>query len=387
LSRYYSYINSAKAVIETYNGQEPLSAYLKKYFAANKKFGSKDRKQVSHLCYCYYRLGKTEGLLIEERILLGLFLSSAISSEILATLKPEWDEKVSLPLHEKLLVANINTISKIFPWKNELSEGVDFTAFNNSFLVQPAAFLRIRPGYNNAVKQKLDKAGIVFDLIHNNCIAVANSSKIDAVIALDKEAVIQDYSSQRIGELLPLIQPAPTNTLKIWDCCAASGGKSILAKDVLSNIELTVSDIRESILANLRKRFAAAGITAYKSLVMDLSVPVSTFKSSAFDCIICDAPCTGSGTWSRTPEQLFYFTPKEISDYAVLQNKIAMNALQSLKSGGYLLYITCSVFKQENEEVINTLLANTSLQLIKQDVFTGYDKKADNMFAALLQKP
>jgi 16S rRNA (cytosine967-C5)-methyltransferase len=216
---------------------------------------------------------------------------------------------------------------------------------------------------------------------------VANSSKIDTVIALDKEAVIQDYSSQRIRELLQLIQTVPTNKLKIWDCCAASGGKSILAQDVLSNIELTVSDIRESILANLRKRFAAAGITAYKSLVMDLSLPVSIFKSPTFDCIICDAPCTGSGTWSRTPEQLFYFTPMEIKEYSELQNKIAMNTLQSLKPGGYFLYITCSVFKQENEEVVKALLANTSLQLIKQELFIGYTKKADCMFAALLQKP
>ena len=68
MSRYHSYINSAKQILELYKGDEPFASFLKKYFGANKKFGSKDRKQVSHLCYCFFRLGKTAmALQIEER--------------------------------------------------------------------------------------------------------------------------------------------------------------------------------------------------------------------------------------------------------------------------------------------------------------------------------
>jgi len=57
MSRYFSYLNSTKGILSAYNGEEPFASFIKKYFAVHKKFGSRDRKQISHLCYCYFRLG------------------------------------------------------------------------------------------------------------------------------------------------------------------------------------------------------------------------------------------------------------------------------------------------------------------------------------------
>jgi len=72
VSRYHSYINSTKDILSIYRGEEPLSSFLKKYFSANKKHGSKDRKQVSNLCYCFFRLGKAiMNTSIEEKIVAG----------------------------------------------------------------------------------------------------------------------------------------------------------------------------------------------------------------------------------------------------------------------------------------------------------------------------
>ncbi len=77
VSRYHSYLNSATAILKQYGGDEPFASFLRKHFAANKKYGSKDRKQISHLCYCFFRLGKMAmDLPTSERILLGLFLCS-----------------------------------------------------------------------------------------------------------------------------------------------------------------------------------------------------------------------------------------------------------------------------------------------------------------------
>ncbi|MGE5106188.1 MAG: methyltransferase domain-containing protein, partial [Sphingobacteriales bacterium] len=195
-------------------------------------------------------------------------------------------------------------------------------------------------------------------------------------------------NSQRAGELMQLstinLQPS---TYKVWDCCAASGGKSILVKDVSGNIDLTVSDIRESILYNLKKRFDEAGIKNYNSFLADLSTVNCQLPATNFDLIIADVPCSGSGTWSRTPEQLYFFNNSAIGQYSQLQKKIITNVVLKLKPGGHLLYITCSVFKRENEELVNFIREKFHLQLIKQEVLKGYDKKADTMFAALLQKP
>jgi len=157
--------------------------------------------------------------------------------------------------------------------------------------------------------------------------------------------------------------------------------------DYYPEVDLTVSDKRESIIVNLKKRFKDAGITNYKSFVADLTASDFGLRSSDFNLIICDAPCTGSGTWSRTPEQLFYFEKEKISHYAALQKKIISNIIAHLKPGGFLLYITCSVFKKENEEVVDFIKQEFHLQLVKMELLKGYDKKADTMFAALLVKP
>ena len=83
MSRYHSYLNSAKEILSAYKGEQPFGFFLKDFFARYKKYGSKDRKQISHLCYCYFRLGKAAmGLPVEERILMGLFLCSNESNEI-----------------------------------------------------------------------------------------------------------------------------------------------------------------------------------------------------------------------------------------------------------------------------------------------------------------
>ena len=114
---------------------------------------------------------------------------------------------------------------------------------------------------------------------------------------------------------------------------------------------------------------------------------VSAFAfQKKFDLVICDAPCSGSGTWNRTPEQLFFFKKEKIDQYARLQKQIVSNASKALKKNGYFLYITCSVFEKENEAVVDFIENNLPLQLKSMEYLKGYDKKADTMFAALLCK-
>jgi 16S rRNA (cytosine967-C5)-methyltransferase len=168
-----------------------------------------------------------------------------------------------------------------------------------------------------------------------------------------------------------------------WDCCAASGGKSILLVDRFPSVILTATDIRESILINLRKRLSEAGIRNYSAFTADITSPSFQMKGS-YDLIICDAPCSGSGTWARTPEQLRFFREEEIMRYVSLQKKIAQNASRFLRQGGYLLYITCSVFKMENEELVQSLVSD-KLQIESQQYFIGYHERADTLFATLFR--
>ena len=392
MSRYHSYLNSAKQILQSYDGAEPLATFLKSFFSRNKKFGSKDRKQISHLCYCFFRMGNSVmNVPIDEKLLTGMFLCSTESELILQNLNPDWNEKVNLTFDEKLnIIDKTFEIENVFPWKEELSESIDHAKYCKSFLIQPDLFLRLRPGKEEKVKKQLQESGIEFNSLSKSCLSLPNSSKIDTIIELDKDATVQDYNSQRTGEFLQLT--VDRGPLTLWDCCAGSGGKSIMAYDINPNIELTVSDNRESILVNLKKRFQRAGIKSYSSFVSDLThdsrpaYRTGRHRTHDFDFIIADVPCTGSGTWNRTPEQLYFFEKEKIDRYASIQKKIIANVIPQLKPGGYLLYITCSVFKKENEEVIDYCKEKLKLRKLKMEVLNGYDKKSDTLFAALLTK-
>lgn len=387
--RHFSHLNTAVQLIEQYKGQVPFSIFIRSFFAQHKKYGSKDRRRISQLCYCCFRLGHAwKNAATQERILTGLFLCNDEPDELLSHFHPAWNPALSLD--EKIAALSF-PVQDIFPWKDILSNGIDHDMFCRSFLVQPNLFLRLRPGQERHVRQQLQQASIPFDEVATNCLALPNATKIEGIIELDKEAVVQDMNSQATGSFFTAAG-GPSHPA-VWDCCAASGGKSILAHDLIKNIDLTVSDIRPSIIHNLKKRFATAGIGHYKSLVIDLAKDRHNFQFStlniepstinpapSYDLIICDAPCSGSGTWSRTPEQLLLFN--SAGHYAALQKKIVSNAIPHLKKGGRFVYITCSVFKQENEEAVAFIQQQFALRLERMEVLKGYGKKADTLFAA-----
>ncbi|RYE27820.1 MAG: RsmB/NOP family class I SAM-dependent RNA methyltransferase, partial [Sphingobacteriaceae bacterium] len=172
-----------------------------------------------------------------------------------------------------------------------------------------------------------------------------------------------------------------------WDACAASGGKTLLLHEQEPDLKLVVSDIRESVLDNLDERLQLASIRKYQKKVLDLTQNVdSVLHDYAFDGIILDAPCTGSGTWGRTPEMISQFSVSRIAFFQSLQKKISLNVIKYLKPGKPLIYITCSAFREENEDVVNYLVKEAGLILESSEVLKGYERKSDTMFVARLIK-
>ena len=381
--------NKALELVRDYDGLVPLHHYLKKYFSAHKKHGSKDRKTISHLCYTYFRIGSClKPLVMEERLKLAVFLTHADLSAFAAVLPEEWLSRREGDLANKIkyLQASIPAFSvvDIFRFRDEVSGQLDFDRFNLSHLQQPDIFLRIRPGREEVVATTVSASGINAVQENASCLRMQPSIAVDQLFSLNKDVVVQDYSSQRLAEFfMPLQNAERPSPLQVWDCCAASGGKSLLAVDVLGNIDLTVSDVRPSILQNLASRFREAGLGRFRSFCADLSGPSEKLPSQKFDLVICDVPCSGSGTWGRTPEQLYFFAPEKIDHYQNLQQQISATAVRLLKPGGWFLYVTCSVFSKENEQVVGYLESALSLTLVKQELLKGYGKKADTLFAAL----
>jgi 16S rRNA (cytosine967-C5)-methyltransferase len=388
MSRFHSYIRTAQQMLAIYNGSLPFAHFAKAFFAKEKKYGSTDRKHISTLCYNHFRAAKAlNNITDEEKFITATFLCETGFSLIIEAIKPEWNAIISLPAKEKIqLLGNDFREEKLFPFAQYVSSSIDRTAFALSFLIQPDLFLRIRPGNKNDVKNKLIQHSIPFEELNNECLSLVNGSKIEDVIKLNKEAVVQDYNSQQTGVVIKQYVLNHLPQINCWDCCAASGGKSLMLYDLQQSTNLTVSDVRESILHNLRQRFQQTGIQNYQSFVADASKPnVQLPGKKTFNLIIADVPCTGSGTWARTPEQCYFFKEEQIEMYAQRQVKIVTNVLPHLQPGGHFVYITCSVFTSENEDVV-AHLQTTGLQLLHSQYLQGYQMKADTLFIAVLQK-
>lgn len=380
-----AYLRNFLKALAAYPADRPLSKFLPEYFKKHKEMGSGDRRTTSSLLYTYFRLGKAcNQLAIEERLFLAEFLCSTSENSFLAHFKPELAEKINWPLVDKIALLEKEyafALADVFPYGMHLSDWIEAEAFLQSLFTQPDLFIRAHPGREAAVKAKLEVVGIVFQEITEQTLAMPNGTKLDQHLDASWYEV-QDYSSQQTADYFK-----PKQWEYWWDACAASGGKSILLHQLEPSIKLLVSDVRESVLSNLEDRFAANQIRNYQKKVLDLTQnqdPV--LHHYEFDGIILDAPCTGSGTWGRSPEMISQFNEQRISDFQRLQQSIAKNVIKYLKPGKPLIYITCSVFKEENEELVHYLTHELKLKLEQMEVLKGYTLKADTMFIARLIK-
>lgn len=385
MSRYHSYLTSSERILRSYNGEVPLAIYLKQFFSEHRQMGGRDRKMISQLCYQYFRLGHFgKDLPVFEKVVLAAQLHAGANHDFLQAVVPDAvdkEDRVEALLQNKYW-------QQVFSFSELLSTHIDKAAFSQSILHQPHLFLRIRPGCNKQVLTLFDEQNIPYKLIGTHCLQVPNGTPVNTLAQLDKWLVVQDRSSQQTGELILKANLFPVNdTFSIWDCCAASGGKSIMLADLYEHIQLTVSDIRDSILQNLKQRFRIAGVHFVNAFVADISRKQQDVPNAPFDMILADVPCTGSGTWSRTPEQLYFFRQETLKTFTDRQYAIASNSLRWLKEKGYLIYITCSVFASENEEVISALVEKNGLKIMLQEYIKGYDVAADSMFISILQKP
>jgi 16S rRNA (cytosine967-C5)-methyltransferase len=378
----------AVRILSAYSGDIPLHSFLKNFFRENPQMGSRDRKQVSEMIYCFFRLGHSlKNVSTEERILCGVFLCNHKKEQILEHLRPDWNEQIEKPKEEKLDLVRARfpdfEVLEIFPWKEQLSHGIDHRAFCLSFLEKPLLFIRSRPGQEKSLESKLATHAIPFRnadpdfLLPFKSYSFPGATKLDGVFLLNREAVVQDLGSQRTALVVKRLGEKQS---EVWDCCAGSGGKSILLADLYPGIRLTVSDIRESILKNCSVRFKEAGIEPTRLFTADLT-DQNNLPSGSFHFIVADLPCTGSGTWSRSPEALYFFEPASISNYRQRQEKILSNILQHLKPRGTLVYITCSVFAGENEQVSEFVARSAGIKQEQQQMISGYGQAADSMYA------
>ena len=165
---------------------------------------------------------------------------------------------------------------------------------------------------------------------------------------------VQDEGSQ-IAALLADARPG----MRVVDFCAGAGGKTLaLAAAMQNRGHLVAADIAEKRLerATQRLRRAGASIVQRQPLASARDKWVKR-HAQGFDRVFVDAPCTGTGTWRRNPDAKWRLKPEDLTELPALQAEILDSAQRLVKPGGRLIYATCSLLMEEDEDQVTNFLA------------------------------
>ena len=324
----------------------PADRIIADYFRARRYAGSKDRRAVRDLVYRAIRLcgpvpvsGRAAMLTVasQDEAIAALFDGSShgpaprIADEAAAStgLAPKW-------LAAALRASGLGG--------REIAALLDRAPLD----VRVNALKADRAGIN------LPEAGEA--LVSNQGLRFATGTPVETWQAYaDGLIEVQDLGSQLIVEALP-VTPGDT----IVDLCAGGGGKTLaLAARFGNAASLVAADTDKRRLGNLAPRAARAGAAVDHTVLLDPGREMQALAPWAgkADHVLVDAPCSGSGTWRRSPEGRWRLDPPELARLNQLQDHVLDLAAQLTRPGGTIAFVTCSVLDAEGPDRIAAFLA------------------------------
>jgi 16S rRNA (cytosine967-C5)-methyltransferase len=172
--------------------------------------------------------------------------------------------------------------------------------------------------------------------------------------------VIQDEASQLVAALVG-------HSTRILDCCAAPGGKTLALADHNPNSDIAAVELHPHRARVLRKLLRAhdRGAEGASRRIHVVAADARNLPFTAkFGHVLADVPCSGTGTLSRNPEIKWRLTPEDLADLQVRQLAILRGAMDQVAAGGRLIYSTCSLEREENEDVIDRSLGEDSFRVL-----------------------
>jgi 16S rRNA (cytosine967-C5)-methyltransferase len=217
---------------------------------------------------------------------------------------------------------------------------------------QPVRIARL---VNPAVEAELIEAGL--GLESANILAAARlviSGDITASVAYREGRLrLQDEGSQLIAELAACSTDLDQKVRSIGDTCAAPGGKTLILAERNPEAHILACESSPRRLAELRERLS----TYADRVECRLADATALAEESAFDLVLADVPCSGTGTLGRNPEIRHRLRLEDLARHAERQRAILSTALRAARPGGRVVYSTCSLEPEENEQVAAAVLA------------------------------
>ena len=262
-------------------------------------------------------------------------------------------------------------------------------ALAKATLERPTEWIRVNLQKTSApvLAEKIGITGA--SILYDRFIEIPRDVGVKLLLALP-EFVKGQFSFQNPSafEVVKLLDLKPG--LKVWDACAAPGGKTALMAEMDSSLEILASDSSASRLEKMQDLMNRLGLTNIKTEVIDLAAASAESRLSSeakFDRILLDVPCSNMGVIARRPESVYRMTPESINEIAELQFKILENASAALAPGGRLVYATCSPDPTETTRVIARFVkAHPEFVKVGEPVLPGLkDSRLDGFFAQALE--
>lgn len=331
-------------------------------WARNSRFaGSKDRAAVRDLVFDALRRKASSTALgggaSGRAVMIGSLaqddvdLATLFCGEGHAPLPLSSEEQSHLEQPPALSPADVADLPEwLWPvWQNDLQQEADASA--RALRQRAPLFLRVnrRRGTVDAAVAALanDGIGISAHPLCAGCLRVeTNPRRVKTSRAFKTGLVeIQDAASQMaVGQM-----NIPSGA-KVLDYCAGGGGKALAIADQF-DCDITAHDVAEPRTRDIGPRAQRAGV----SITVMKTAQLAT--AGPFDCVVVDAPCSGSGTWRRNPEAKWQLTQEDLFAFNQLQGEVLAKAAELTAAQGVLYYMTCSVLATENMRAVDAFVA------------------------------
>lgn len=195
---------------------------------------------------------------------------------------------------------------------------------------------------------------------------------------------VQDASSQLVAKFLN-VEPG----MRVVDACAGAGGKALHIAALMENKGQVIAlDIYNNKLNELKRRAKRNGVFNVETRVIDSTKVIKKLYDTA-DRVLIDAPCSGLGVLRRNPDAKLKLQPEFIDQIKITQQDILQQYSRMVKSGGQMVYATCSILPSENQDQVKAFLASEAGQdftFVKEEKLLAHTSGFDGFYMALLQK-
>ncbi|MBB64890.1 MAG: SAM-dependent methyltransferase [Waddliaceae bacterium] len=363
-------------ILEEYDEEDiPLDLCIARYFRQNKALGSKDRAEIAGTAYGLIRWkGLVDAQLDEtstweERLNLYLKLDFDLAS---TDEKISSYQQVSFPEELFVLLAEAYGEERAKEICLHSNQEAPMTIRANETKISRDELIERLPK-DEVVVKKTSKSpwGITFSKRRNLF-----------TLPQFKEGLfeVQDEASQLVANL---VNPKPGDS--ILDFCAGSGGKTLaFAHKLQGKGQLYLHDIRKHILIEAKRRLKRAGIQ--NAQVIDYKSEKLKKLKKKMNWVLVDAPCSGTGTLRRNPDMKWRFDCEMLQRLQGQQRTIFEQALSYVKPGGHIVYSTCSILPQENQEQVEHFLKTYNLEMLSPS-FQSFPEpnEGDGFFAAVFK--